>query len=494
MSKAKDFTKRSERLNAIYKRIERESRGSLLQYLGNVVIDARPQPMSWGLLWEPWQGMVIEPIIPAMEQMAGLRSDYDGPRKFWYTLPRGHDKTGLIARLANWVAGFSRHQTSGSTSAGSRDQAKLLLKSARAEINLNPWLAHLLEPYRNEIRGPGGLLEVLSSEAGTSSGRKDDLIVCDELTFWPDKKLFDILWSGSEKRPDSVFIIITNAGIINSWQDEVRNLAKADPKNWHVYETPVKTQLASWMTPEAVQSLKAILTRGISRRVLDNEWVEATEIPLLELALHILPNVEDCLWSDPFNTDLAMTFGKTPELYAGFDIGRSQDKSCISIIEKKDGIDRLRSLIVLSKVAFDEQMRIAEQVAQMKGLVAMRIDKGTIGMQIAENLENKYPNLCEGVSMSAGWQGANAVKIKTKLELRKLRLPQDKILHADMQLVEEVVNNSSGVPVIVTKHDKLIGHADRFWSIALAVSSMPSDFVLPTMPALPPRSFRSKHS
>ena len=82
---------------------------SLEGYLANVVIDSRPEPMPWHQCIEDWQVEIASPLIPAIEQMAGIRRDYTGPRSFWYTLPRGHDKTGLIGRIANWACGYSRN-------------------------------------------------------------------------------------------------------------------------------------------------------------------------------------------------------------------------------------------------------------------------------------------------------------------------------------------------------------------------------------------------
>ena len=168
-------------------------------------------------------------MVPAIEQLVGLRSGYEGPRRFWFTLPRGHDKTGIIARLCNYVLKFSKNKISGAATAADKGQARLLLESMKREIDLNPWLKRSLYAYNYQITGPSGHLEVIATDANTASGRKDDFTVCDEIVYWRHKGAFDMLLSGVTKRPDAVMVVITNAGIQGTWQWELFQQIKADP-------------------------------------------------------------------------------------------------------------------------------------------------------------------------------------------------------------------------------------------------------------------------
>src|SRR5690606_14280881 len=111
------------RIRTAEQRIVIDSSRSLVQYLGHVVIDSRPQPRRWSECWEPWQGGIAGKIVPAVEQACGMRTDYTGPTKFCYVLPRGHDKTGLIGRIANGARGFSRRKTRIAVAASVKDQA-----------------------------------------------------------------------------------------------------------------------------------------------------------------------------------------------------------------------------------------------------------------------------------------------------------------------------------------------------------------------------------
>lgn len=441
--------------------IRRESAQSLADFLGHVVIDARPAPLAWGLCWERWQREIVMPMVPAIEQMAGLRSDYDGPRSFFHVLPRGHDKTGLIGRLANWVLGFSRRPISGVAAAADLDQALLLLESMRAEIGLNSWLRERVRPFSSFVQGKGGKLQVIAADAATSSGLKSDLTVLDELTFWRGRSLFDVLWSGREKRPDSVFIIITNAGVRGSWQHELLQQAKADIRNWSVYEAPVDTTLAGWMTPEGIEAMRALLPPGHARRVLSNHWVDHAERPLLTFPL-IAGCQDNCLWPEGM-----LPPRSHPELYIGVDVGRTQDRTVIWTLELVGDVAVTREIKVLDKCPF------AEQKSEIKNrlnryVVALRIDRGAIGYQLAEELELEYRGVCQGVQLTSGRQGQLALALKTAFERHRIRIPEDCVLQADLQLVQEVETGTSGVPVVRTERGPS-GHADRFWAAALAL-------------------------
>lgn len=443
----------------------RISARSLADYLDRVVIDSRPEPTVWGRVIEPWQVDLVQPLIPALEHMAGLRPDYDGPRSFLYVLPKGHDKTGAIARLCNWAVAFSRKPLECVAAASTREQAGFLLEAMKAEIKLNQWLSVRLHPHNNVVRGEGGKLKVISADASHSSGLKSDLTVCDELTFWANRELFDMLYGGRAKRPASVFVIITNAGLKGSWQWEVLQHAR-ERDAWHVYEAPIRTTLASWMTPADIEEIRSTVTTGHARRVLDNEWIDVTENPLLSFDL-IETNVdESCLWEDG-----VIPPGRRPELYIGIDVGRTKDRTVIWTLELWGDIAWTREVLVMQDASFREQKsailnRINRHVA------GLRIDKGAIGYQLAEELEVEYPHIAEGVQLTQGRQGQLGMALKTAFESRRLRIPNDPELHADLQLVDEIDTGHSGLPVLQTNKGPS-GHADRFWALALAYSAIP---------------------
>ncbi len=447
---------------ALQRWFHQESAKSCLSYCANVVINSTP-PRRFDCIAEPWQADVMRPLIPAFEQLAGLRDDYSGPRRFYIVLGRGHDKTSLIGRMATWAVGYARHPVSGSASAGDKDQAQLIRHAIEKELLLNPWIPVGVNNY--EVKGPGGKLDILAADAPTSSGRFDDIIVMDEITYWRKRELFDMLLSGAHKRPRGVVVIITNAGIRGSWQWQILEQARKDPL-WGVYEAPVGRTLASWLKPEDIASMRAMVTRNHGRRVIDNIWVDATESPLLAWE-----DIEGChgrsLWPNG-----QMPAGHVPgPLYVGVDIGRTHDRTVISTLEQVRTRLHLRALDVLDNKSFAEQERKIESRIN-RFVRRMQIDKGGIGMQLAETMEKRHGGICLGVACGLPWQGKAAMKMHTAFRSCGIEIPNDADLNTDLQMVEEVGTSKGGVPVLDTQRDGM-GHADRFWSIALAVDAVP---------------------
>lgn len=148
---------------AAHELARRQSAGSLGSFLDHLVINSSP-PRRFKLVRESWQDEVIGPMVPAYEHVAGLRSDYDGPTSFWRGLPRGHNKTSLVADLAVWLLCYSRRPIEIVVGACDRGQAANVHAFMQATIRLNPWLPKI-EFKNNEAFGPQGAhLKVLSSD------------------------------------------------------------------------------------------------------------------------------------------------------------------------------------------------------------------------------------------------------------------------------------------------------------------------------------------
>lgn len=240
------------------------------------MIDCAGEPQLFKGVAEPWQWLLISRIIPGLEAVAGLRKEYNGPRSFWFTLPRGHDKTSLIGRLCGWCLAFSRRPLRMVAAAADKDQAGFILEFMQAEARLNSWFKDLLHFASWRVDGVqnGSRLRVLSADDKSSFGLKEDIMVLDELTHWPKRGLWDTIISGREKRPGSLLFVITNAGLHNTWQREVFEAAQKS-SDWYVYEAP--GQLASWMSKGKIDDLRKTLPVPLSRRMFDNVWTSESE-------------------------------------------------------------------------------------------------------------------------------------------------------------------------------------------------------------------------
>lgn len=460
---------------SVYAACRAESRQSLVKYLDRFTINSDP-PRPWRETIAPYQLEMVKAIAPAFEAAEGIRSSFNGKRRFWWTLPRGHDKTGFLGRLIMHALAFSRHPIRAVAAAGDKDQAKLLTESMSAEQKLNPWVPVKVNKY--DASGPTGELQILSSDAPTSSGKLATFYVIDELTYWKNRALWDILMSGVGKRPNAILIVITNAGILETWQWEIREAARTDP-NWNFLEAPVRTCLATWINPEQRASDRLFLSAAHAERVYDNVWTSASDLSLLkyeEIADAYQPFEKGkprmSLWRSPHE---ATKLDPGSGLYVGVDIGRTRDLTVITTIElTKSQKLIVREIVELENTPFKTQEAAIRAAGQRRGVRALRIDMGGIGMQLAETFTIEMPMIARGVAMGDTWMGQAALKLAVKFRTRVITIPDNPILHQDLQQVEEVGNTAGGVPVLHTKRS-VLGHADRFWSIALAVDPMPTE-------------------
>lgn len=318
------------------------SRRSLKYYLDHVVINSAPDPKPWGKIREPWQDEILKSKIPAFEFLAGLNPAYTGPQSFFDVLPRGHDKSSLEGRLLSWLLLASRRPISAYVLAADADQGSLILEAMETEARLNPWIRETLKFSKRSVTGPAGTVKVIPADASGAFGLRGNLYICDEVTNWPERgyEMWKAVISGREKVPGSLFLVLTNAGLLDSWPYEYKRKIENDP-DWVLFER--EGQLASWMSRERVDKLRLLLPPSESQRVYDNQWIDpATEHDYLKRS-----EVEACL-EEAQRLGLFIQFHKEPEInnyIVGLDYGAKRDRTALCVVhvddERRCIVDRL---------------------------------------------------------------------------------------------------------------------------------------------------------
>ena len=314
-------------LQSAYLLAESASTHSCFHYFNHVVIDSRPEPTMFRNIAEPWQWALVNQLLPAIEHVANTRPEYEGVRNFWLTLPKGHDKSSLIARLINWALGFNRRSFTGYVAAADKEQAGLLCKAMQDESRLNPWLSKRMDFKNWKVHGiNNSSIEILAADAASSHGIRGDLLIIDELTHWHKPDLWNAILSGREKRPGCVLIVITNAGLKYTWQHDSLELFKTSPR-WFVYEAPGK--LASWMDSAAMEDLRRTVPPQLARRLFDNEWVD----PADGCNFLTREEVTQCISPDL----MPHTEGRQGTAYiASIDYGPVRDRTVCTLIHRTD--------------------------------------------------------------------------------------------------------------------------------------------------------------
>ena len=326
MSNSKDALKAL--LAKAHKENDAASQTSCNEFIRRVFIDSAPEPKRFIEIAEPWQLERNAVLTPLVEHIGGIRPDYDGPMNVYMGFAKGHDKTSTVARYLNWLAAYAKKNLRVVCAAKDREQSEILrdLMEKEGRLAANKWFKDKIEYGSRVVTGKnnGTKIEFITSDASGSHGRTPDLISLDETSNWESSALFEALFSATVKRGGYCgLILMTNAGFLGSWQEEVRRLALSEHgKTWHFFEQKAGEQLASWMTPEAIAQASKFLSPTEARRLYQNVWIDPAEAGIK-------------LFS-PSDVDACIGTPKEPppgaQVFFGLDYGGTCDRTALSVV------------------------------------------------------------------------------------------------------------------------------------------------------------------
>lgn len=132
-------------------------------------------------------------------------------------MPSGSGKSTLSAAVAAFFLCTDKGASTIVTAATSRDQARLVFDWARRMLLNAPALLErfgvVVEEHLVKRPKTGAAFKPLSAEAKTAEGKLPRLTVVDEVHVHPNRDLWDNLRKSAAKRPDSVMLAISTAGM-----------------------------------------------------------------------------------------------------------------------------------------------------------------------------------------------------------------------------------------------------------------------------------------
>ncbi|PID38062.1 MAG: hypothetical protein CSA65_08985 [Proteobacteria bacterium] len=176
----------------------------------------------------------------------------------------------------------------------------------------------------------------------------------------------------------------------------------------------------------------------------------------------ILPCTRDGLRLCDDFTDFSRPEGR---IVAGFDVGRTHDRSELAVFEERGGRFECGLLRSYDKVQFSEQEADLRRLLESLPVARLSIDKSGIGMNLAENLSRDYPQV-QGEIFSNASKERWATDFKILLQRKDVVLPRDREMVAQIHSIKRRVLPSGKVAFDAERTGR--GHADRFWAIALA--------------------------
>ncbi|MCX9146607.1 terminase large subunit domain-containing protein [Erythrobacter sp. WG] len=170
----------------------------------------------------------------------------------------------------------------------------------------------------------------------------------------------------------------------------------------------------------------------------------------------------------PEGSDWKTTEGGT--LFAGIDIGRKKDLTVVWLLEKLGDVFYTRDVVTLQGLTKPEQEKviwpIVERVLASGGRVAQ--DYTGLGIGWGDDAQARFGKYrYENVNFTAQTKEALAYPVRGAMEDRRLRIPYDGKIRADLRSVTKQVTGAGNIRFTAERTPD--GHADRFWALALAI-------------------------
>ena len=311
---------------------------------------------------DPWQRKDFKALDPGWKRVVenDASFNFDTPLRAWLERPRGHSKSADLAVMASWALFASKRKIRMYGAAADLDQAKLLRDAVDLLLRLNPWLNEILKTNALQVinKRTGSSLDILTSDGPSSYGLLPDAIIIDELCHWRNRDLWDSLISSAAKK-QSMLCVITNAGFLDSWQAETREIIKNDPA-W--YFSRLDGPQASWLDQDRLDELKRLLPRIAYNRLVNNDWASGSG---------------DCFSEDDIQNAIRLkgpcNHAKPSYIYfAGLDLGLARDRSAFCVVGKHVGYSEEIPQEIICKSStqlamqdlglFDEELKVDEPI------------------------------------------------------------------------------------------------------------------------------------
>ncbi len=358
------------------------------------------------------------------------------------------------------------------------------------------------ENMRMEVRvnlgGRIGRIKVLAANPRTARGFSGDLIL-DEFAFHEDSAA---IWEAAEPilsaNPEFVCrIASTGNGKFNmfyrmatSGQFKLSRVSRTDAHRLGVKIYDPNTRQP--ITPEEARR-KALDKRAYDQNyelAFADENMALLTAELIQAAERSLITIDEQAWT---STSLARMFRAEGELFAGLDIGRNRDLSVITVLEKIGALRRVIGMLRMNGMRLPDQQRQVDPICELPRFRRLCGDMTGLGLGLIEYAQEKHGNYrVLGVNFSTTEPTSNRIlaegrKAETAkvteimatdllgcFEDRSIEIPVDEELRNDLRKPEKVTSPGGRVSIAATRDEA--GHADHFWSLALANRASASAF------------------
>lgn len=347
---------------------------------------------------------------------------------------------------------------------------------------------------RITVRGKTGRIKVLAANPRTARGFSGDLIL-DEFAFHENSRA---IWEAAEpimsSNPDFLCRIASTGNgkynmfyqMVTSGSFPVSRITRTDA--WHKSMKIYDPNTHEPITPEQARS------KALDKRAYDQNYECKFNDENTTLLTHeLISSAERADVGQIFEQDWTgaaqdILFDCKGDLYVGVDVGRRRDLTVMTVMEKLGNMFFARVILRCENMRLPQQQERLGFLCRMPKFRRAAIDMTGIGLGLVEYSQDAFgASRIQGINFSTtvpvtkriAQEGrkretvrvteAMATELLQTYEDRRIQHPADVQLRDDLRKPEKVVSPGGRVSIAATRDEA--GHADHFWSFALAVEA-----------------------
>lgn len=327
----------------------------------------------------------------------------------------------------------------------------------------------------------GKRIHSMSSNPDAQAGKRGGRVL-DEFALHPDpRKLWTIAYPGVTWG-GSMELISTHRGSMNFFNFLVREIREnGNPKKISLHRVTLQDALDDGF----LFKLQQALPKDDERQAMDEaayyDFIRrgcADEESFLQEYMCVAADdasafleydlIAACEYGQADKWEMELDGPAQGPLFMGIDVGRKKDLTVLWVLELLGDVLYTRKVITLKNMSKPDQEKVL--YPWLERAYRFDIDYTGIGIGWGDDAQKKFGEYkAECVTFTPHVKEALAYPVRGKMEDRRLRIPYDPAIRADLRSVTKETTAVGNIRFTAERSEN--GHADRFWALALAIQA-----------------------
>ncbi len=321
----------------------------------------------------------------------------------------------------------------------------------------------------------------MSSNPDAQAGKRGGRIL-DEFALHPDpRKLWSITYPGITWG-GQLEVISTYRGTKNYFNTlVVEALEQGNPKKMSVHTVTLQHALDDGFLWKLQQSLPDDDERQVMDEGAYFDWVKSgcADEESFQQEYMCIPADDDVAFleydligSCEYGSGIDWQARGGGQLYIGLDIGRKHDLTVLWVVELLGDVLYTRHVETLKNMSKPDQEKIIWPWIERATRTCL--DYTGLGIGWGDDAQRRFGTYAvELVTFTPKVKEQLAYPVRARMEERRLRIPCDNNIRADLRSVTKQVTMAGNIRFTAERTPD--GHADRFWALALAIHAAGND-------------------